>query len=131
MPQQANPGSAIGEAVGAEIEAALNHFLEQLAESTGHHFVCTGPRDTKTGKPRKLLMYDKFGTAYNIDSVIANESMQPVILIESKYIRYKKHNRDKGSWLCRLIPRCGAATGASEAPLPCCPAVGALRPLPC
>lgn len=26
--------------------------------------------------------------------------MQPLILIESKYIRYKKHNRDKGSWIC-------------------------------
>ncbi len=26
--------------------------------------------------------------------------MQPLILIESKYIRYTKHNRDKGSWIC-------------------------------
>ena len=26
--------------------------------------------------------------------------MQPLILVESKYIRYKKHNRDKGSWIC-------------------------------
>jgi hypothetical protein len=26
--------------------------------------------------------------------------MQPLLLIEYKYIRYKKHNRDKGSWLC-------------------------------
>ncbi|GAB4494001.1 MAG: hypothetical protein OHK0019_19200 [Saprospiraceae bacterium] len=26
--------------------------------------------------------------------------MQPLILVEYKYIRYKKHNRDKGSWLC-------------------------------
>ena len=36
----------------------------------------------------------------NIDSVIANGQMQPLVLIESKYIRYKKHNRDKGSWIC-------------------------------
>lgn len=26
--------------------------------------------------------------------------MQPLVLVESKYIRYKKHNRDKGSWIC-------------------------------
>ena len=26
--------------------------------------------------------------------------MQPLVLIESKYIRYTKHNRDKGSWVC-------------------------------
>ena len=53
---------------------------------------------------KKLLMYDSFGTAYNLDSVIANQSMQPIILVESKYIRYKKHNRDKGSWLCTAHP---------------------------
>lgn len=49
-------------------------------------------------------MHDRSGTAYNIDAVIANESMQPIILIESKYIRYKKHNRDKGSWICTAHP---------------------------
>ena len=53
-----------------------------------------------TGKHKKLLLYDNFQTAYNIDAVVANESLQPLILIEYKYIRYKKHNRDKGSWLC-------------------------------
>jgi hypothetical protein len=46
------------------------------------------------------LLFDNFGTAYNIDAVITNESMQPIIIVEYKYIRYKKHNRDKGSWLC-------------------------------
>jgi hypothetical protein len=30
--------------------------------------------------------------------------MQPIILLESKYIRYKKHNRDKGSWVCTAHP---------------------------
>ncbi len=104
MPQQANPGSALGEAIGAEIEMSINRFLGDLAESAGYHFVCTGPENPKTGRPKKLLMSDRFGTEYNIDAVIANESMQPVILIESKYIRYKKHNRDKGSWLCTAHP---------------------------
>jgi hypothetical protein len=99
-----NPGSALGEAIGAEIEKALNAFLTKLVERHGHHFLSKSPIKNKDGSQKKLLMYDKFGTAYNIDSVIANESMQPIILIESKYIRYKKHNRDKGSWICTAHP---------------------------
>jgi hypothetical protein len=54
----------------------------------------------KTGKGTKLLMFDEFGTRYSIDGVILNETNQPLVLLESKYIRYKKHNRDKGSWIC-------------------------------
>ncbi len=99
-----NPGSALGEAIGAEMEKALNDFLTQLAESHGYHFLSKSPLKNKSGSPKKLLMYDNFGTAYNIDAVIANQSMQPIILIESKYIRYKKHNRDKGSWVCTAHP---------------------------
>ncbi len=99
-----NPGSALGEAIGAEMEKALNVFLTSLVESRGNHFLSKSPVRNKNGTPKKLLMYDNFGTAYNIDAVIANESMQPIILIESKYIRYKKHNRDKGSWVCTAHP---------------------------
>lgn len=99
-----NPGSALGEAVGAEMEKALNDFLTKLVESRGYHFLSKSPVKNKNGTPKKLLMYDNYGTAYNIDAVIANESMQPIILIESKYIRYKKHNRDKGSWICTAHP---------------------------
>lgn len=99
-----NPGSAIEEAVGAEMEKALNDFLTNLVESRGYHFLSKSPVKNKSGSHKKLLLYDKFGTAYNLDAVIANESMQPLILIESKYIRYKKHNRDKGSWVCTAHP---------------------------
>ena len=99
-----NPGSALGEAIGAEMEKALNSFLTKLVEKQGCHFLSKSPVQNKDGSQKKLLMYDKFGTAYNIDAVIANESMQPIILVESKYIRYKKHNRDKGSWVCTAHP---------------------------
>jgi len=94
-----NPGSALGEAIGAEMEKALNSFLTDIAESAGHHFVSKG-FDSDGRQTKKLLMFDTFGTSYNIDSVIANQAMQPIVLVESKYIRYKKHNRDKGSWVC-------------------------------
>lgn len=95
-----NPGSALGEAIGAQMEAALNTVLQSVAEEHGCHFISKGPFNPKTGRYKKLLLYDDFATSYNVDSVIANESLQPLILIESKYIRYTKHNRDKGSWVC-------------------------------
>lgn len=96
-----NPGSALGEAIGAELEKAVNSFLKQLAEQEGYHFISKGVGTTKQGNSRKVLvMYDQFGTEYKIDAVIANHAMQPIILFESKYLRYSKHNRDKGSWIC-------------------------------
>lgn len=99
-----NPGSALGEAIGIAMEKALNAFLSELVEPLGYHFLSKSPVRQKDGKEKKLLMHDRFGTAYNIDAVIANESMQPIILIESKFTRYKKHNRDKGSWICTAHP---------------------------
>ncbi len=95
-----NPGSALGEAIGAEMEKALNEYLSQLVEHLGYYFISKSPLKNR----KRLLMYDDFGTAYNLDAVIANESMQPIILFESKYIRYTKHNRDKGSWVCTAHP---------------------------
>ena len=95
-----NPGSAIGEAIGAHMEVALNSYLIKIVNKYNCHLISKGQGNPKTGKATKLLLYDNFGTAYNIDSVVTNESMQPLILVEYKYIRYKKHNRDKGSWLC-------------------------------
>ena len=95
-----NPGSALGEAIGAQLEIALNSYLSEIVSKYSCHLISKGKQNPKTGKATKLLLYDNFGTAYNIDSVVTNEAMQPLILIEYKYIRYKKHNRDKGSWLC-------------------------------
>lgn len=95
-----NPGSALGEAIGSQMELALNHFFTELADEFNCYFISKGPINKVNNKHKKLLMSDAFDNKYNIDSVIVNEAMQPLILIESKYIRYTKHNRDKGSWIC-------------------------------
>ena len=95
-----NPGSALGEAMGACMEAALSRFIEPLVLEHQSRLITKGPVNPKTGRGTKLLMFDEFGTKYSIDGVILNESNQPLVLLESKYIRYKKHNRDKGSWIC-------------------------------
>ena len=96
-----NYGSAIGEAIGASMEKALEVLLNKVADKYNYYYLTAGVRKTKAGNPpKKLLMFDNFGNDYDIDGVIANEAMQPLILFESKYIRYKKHNRDKGSWVC-------------------------------
>lgn len=95
-----NPGSALGEAIGAQMETALNSYLGELVDKYKCRLISKGKVNVKTNKETKLLLYDNFGTAYNMDAVVTNEEMQPLILVEYKYIRYKKHNRDKGSWLC-------------------------------
>jgi hypothetical protein len=96
----ANPDSTLGEAIGTLVELEVNRLLRPIAEENGCVYVTGGPTNVRTGKPTKLLLRDSSGNEYQIDSVIANTRMQPLVLIESKYIRYTKHNRDKGSWVC-------------------------------
>lgn len=96
-----NGGSAIGEAIGHYMESVIQKYITQYIDNYNCHFLSQTGHNPITGKEsKKLLLYDSFGNDYNIDGVITNEKMQPLILLESKYIRYKKHNRDKGSWIC-------------------------------
>lgn len=95
-----NPGSTLGEALGALIENQVNRLVRPTAEENGCVYITAGQPNPRTGQPTKLLLRDTAGNEYNIDAVIANTRIQPLVLIESKYIRYKKHNRDKGSWIC-------------------------------
>lgn len=97
----ANGGSAIGEAIGARMEIVLQEFIKGLMNKYNCHFLTSSGYNPQTGKTKKkLLLKDNFGNDYNIDGVITDEHMCPLVLLESKYIRYKKHNRDKGSWIC-------------------------------
>lgn len=96
-----NHASALGEAIGDSMEKALEKLLTDIADKHGYYYLTSGVRRTRSGrKPKKILMSDNFGNKYNIGGVLANQSIQPLIIFESKYIRYKKHNRDKGSWIC-------------------------------
>jgi hypothetical protein len=82
------------------MEAALARFLEPLVLEHSSRLMTAGAVNPRTGRATKLIMFDEFGTKYSIDGVILNEVNQPIVLLESKYIRYLKHNRDKGSWIC-------------------------------
>lgn len=98
MTDIANPGSALGEAIGALLEEEIHRILKPLAEESNCVYVSTGTNHV--GKSAKLILEDSDGNGYNVDSVVINHRFQPLVLIESKYIRYKKHNRDKASWVC-------------------------------
>lgn len=77
----------------------LGKSFYNKVDELGCHLIRTG-RNSKTNENFGVKIKGDDDRFYNLDSVITNESMQPLILIEYKYIRYKKHNRDKGSWLC-------------------------------
>lgn len=83
----ANPGSALGEAIGKLFETAILEGVRQEVEARKH-----------TIRPAKLTNGSK--NTYQIDAVVFDKDKNPVIMIDPKYIRYTKHNRDKGSWLC-------------------------------
>jgi hypothetical protein len=94
-----NPASALGEAVGKLIEDELERTLSPLCSKRGFIYDRGGERPSKrTGV--KVAMVNKSGNVYQLDGVIENSVGEPVVILESKYLRYKKHNRDKGSWTC-------------------------------
>ena len=82
-----NPASALGEAVGKLFESAVIEGLRKNVEARGY-----------TIRPARLT--NGTGNSYQIDAVVFDGDENPVIIIDPKYIRYTKHNRDKGSWLC-------------------------------
>jgi hypothetical protein len=84
----ANPGSALGEAIGKSIEDEITKAVRCLAEEKyGLH-----------ARSGKLANGD--GNTYQIDRIIEDKNGNPLITVEIKYLRYKKHNRDKASWTC-------------------------------
>ena len=82
-----NPASALGEAVGKVFEAAV---LECLRAEV----------DARNCDIRPAKMVNGTNNTYQIDAVVFDGEDNPIILIDPKYIRYTKHNRDKVSWLC-------------------------------
>lgn len=95
-----NGGSAIGEAIGDLLEEQVHKTFKEIEENN-HVYFLTRYGKTKAGKEsKKLLLPDEYGNEYNMDGLVINEGGVPLMLIESKYIRYKKHNRDKASWIC-------------------------------
>jgi hypothetical protein len=94
-----NPASALGEAIGKSVEAEIQNIIRHVVEPFGL-FVDVGGARIGKRQGQKLLLINDTGNQYQIDTVVEDENGNPLILVESKYIRYKKHNRDKGSWTC-------------------------------
>ncbi len=83
----ANPAAALGQQVGQLLEDELVKGLRPLIKEYGYSI---GSERLRNGTDN----------IYQIDAVIRDSEGTPIVLIDPKYIRYKKHNRDKGSWLC-------------------------------
>lgn len=82
-----NAASAFGEEIGKLFEDAI---LKGLSSDVKARNCSIKPAKMKNGT----------GNVYQIDAVVFDKNSNPLIIIDPKYIRYTKHNRDKGSWLC-------------------------------
>jgi len=94
-----NPASVLGEAIGHLIESQVQKIVREAVENLGC-FVDTGGKRPGKRKGTKLLLVNDTGNEYQIDTVVEDKDGNEIALIECKYIRYKKHNRDKASWTC-------------------------------
>jgi len=82
-----NEAAAFGEEIGRLFEDAILKALSDDVKSRG---CAIRPEKMKNGT----------GNVYQIDAIVFDKDGNPLIIIDPKYIRYTKHNRDKGSWLC-------------------------------
>lgn len=82
-----NSAAALGQAAGELFEKGILDILSTTVQERGY-----------TVKSDKLR--DAHDTAYSIDAVIYDDKARPIMLVDTKYIRYTKHNRDKASWVC-------------------------------
>jgi hypothetical protein len=83
----AHHGSALGEAVGKLIEQNLALSVQQVARP----FQCS---------VRSSSLKNHMDNKHQIDIIVSDSQQRPVVLIEPKFLRYTKHNWDKGSRLC-------------------------------
>ena len=82
-----NAASALGQGIGKLFEDGVIEVLREDVEARGHTI-------------RAATLENGTGNNYQIDGVVFDSEGRPVVIIDVKYIRYHKHNRDKGSWLC-------------------------------
>ena len=95
----ANPGSTLGEAVGALVEKEVNRLMRPIAEENGCVYVTAGRPDPRTGRATKLLLQNDSGNRFGADAVIATPRMQPLILIKPVCVPLMQ----SASALCRSI----------------------------
>ena len=81
-----NHASALGQAVGKLFETRLIERLRPVVTEREHSI---GPQ----------RMINGADNIYQIDAVVADAQSRPIIIMDVKYLRYTKHNRDKGSWI--------------------------------
>ncbi len=82
-----NPASALGEAAGKLFEDGVLRCLTPVVLDFQH---TVSASRLKNGSEN----------TYQIDAVVFDSEDRPIIIVDPKYIRYTKHNRDKASWLC-------------------------------
>jgi hypothetical protein len=81
-----SPAAALGETVGRLVEEAIRKAVEEIVKSYG----------LKISETKRLK--DIVGVEFEIDMPILKDE-KLVALIDVKYLKYKKHARDKGSWV--------------------------------
>lgn len=81
-----NVASSVGQKVGRIFENAIFRYLQPRVVECG-------------GSVRTEELVNGDDSKYRVDQAIRNSKGELVALIETKFIRYKKHNRDKGSWI--------------------------------
>jgi hypothetical protein len=81
-----SPATALGETVGRLVEEAIRKAIEEIVKSYG----------LKISETKRLK--DRVNVEFEIDMpILKGEKL--IALIDVKYLKYKKHARDKGSWV--------------------------------
>lgn len=81
-----NYASSLGQKIGRTLENAVFRYLEPHINAASYSI-------------RSESIENGDSVSYDIDLVVRNTDGDIISIMETKFIRYKKHNRDKGSWI--------------------------------
>lgn len=91
--------SILEENINRDILNVINKFIKSKGDDFCCHFIHSALNQF-SNENTGIKIKGSDGVVYNIDSVITDEYIQPLMLIEYKYNRYEEHNRDIGRRLC-------------------------------
>lgn len=87
--------------ISAYLQSAVNALLAGIANEHCFYYIGTNSHTHKAGaKPKKLLLHDCYGGKHALDGIIANESMEPIIIFECKYLPYKNRQQEITAQIC-------------------------------
>ena len=90
------PENAAGQWIASFFNVGITNILNQIMERFPDYNMRL-PRGRRTWRLENI-----YGESRQIDHIISDREMNPVIIVETKWLKDQRHLKDKGSWILMM-----------------------------